>query len=53
MQDEFIQQTLGCYIPISFKGQKEVFQEIVKETLGEQCDFEPVKTIHENLNEYV
>lgn len=53
MQEEFIEQTLGCYTPMSFKGQKEVFQEIVKETLGEHCDFETVKTIHENLNEYV
>ena len=53
MQEEFIDGTLGCGAPLSFKAQQETFQDIIENTLGEQCDFETVKTIHENLNEYV
>ena len=53
MQEDFIDQTLGCGAPLSFKAQQETFQDIIENTLGEQCNFETVKTIHENLNEYV
>jgi len=53
MQEEFIDKTLGCGAPLSYKAQKETFQDIIENSLGEQCDFEMVKTIHENLNEYV
>lgn len=53
MQEDFIDQTLGCGAPLSYKAQKETFQDIIENSLGEQCDFEMVKTIHENLNEYV
>jgi hypothetical protein len=53
MQEEFIDETLGCGAPLSFKAQQETFQDIIENSLGEQCDFETVKTIHENLNEYV
>lgn len=53
MQEDFIDKTLGCGAPLSYKAQKETFQDIIENALGEQCDFETVKTIHENLNEYV
>ena len=53
MQEEFIDKALGCGAPLSYKAQKETFQDIIENSLGEQCDFETVKTIHENLNEYV
>ncbi len=53
MQEEFIDKALGCGAPLSYKAQKETFQDIIENSLGEQCDFEMVKTIHENLNEYV
>lgn len=53
MQEDFIDKTLGCNSPLSFKAQQETFQDIIENSLGEQCDFETVKTIHENLNEYV
>ena len=45
--------SVGLYIPMSAKNQKEIFQTIVEETLGENCDFETVKSIHENLSELV
>lgn len=53
MQEDFIDGALGCGAPLSFKAQQETFQDIIENSLGEQCDFETVKTIHENLNEYV
>ena len=36
---------------MSAKSQKETFQAIVEGTLGDNCDFETVKSIHENLSE--
>lgn len=53
MQEDFIDKALGCGAPLSYKAQKETFQDIIENSLGEQCDFEMVKTIHENLNDYV
>ena len=53
LQEDFIDQTLGCGTPLSFKAQQSTFQDIIENSLGEQCNFEMVKTIHENLNEYV
>jgi len=48
---QLIDEVLGCTIPLSAKSQKETFRSIVEETLGENCDFENVKNIHESLNE--
>jgi len=53
MQEDFIDATLGCGAPLSYKAQQETFQDIIENTLGEKCDFETIKTIHENLNEFV
>ena len=53
IQEEFINLTLGCGVPLSFRVQQEAFQDIIENTLGEQCSFEKIKTIHEKLNEYV
>lgn len=52
MQENFIDKVLGCGAPLSFKAQQETFQDIIENSLGDQCDFDTVKTIHENLNEY-
>lgn len=51
LKTQLIDEVLGCAIPMSAKSQKETFQAIVEETLGEHCDFETVKNIHESLNE--
>ena len=51
MPELLIDELLGCIIPMSAKSQKETFQAIVEETLGDNCDFETVKSLHENLNE--
>ena len=51
LHSEFIDACLGAPTPISFKSQKEAFQEILTDTLGEECDYETVRQIHENLTE--
>lgn len=48
---EFIETCLGAPSPISFKAQKEVFQDVITGTLGEECDYEIIRQIHENLTE--
>ena len=53
MQRDFIDETLGCGAPLSYKTQQETFQDIIENTLGTDCDFETVKTIQENLNGFV
>lgn len=53
MQRDFIDETLGCGAPLSYKAQQQTFQDIIENTLGDTCDFDTVKTIQENINEYV
>lgn len=53
LQTEFIDSLLGCEVPLTSKTQKETFLSIIEETLGEECDFATVKTIHENLAQMI
>lgn len=53
LQQEFIDQVLGCQFPLSAASQKETFHAILSDTVGEDCDYEIVKNIHENLNEMI
>ena len=53
LQSELIGNVLGANIPISAGNQKEIFHQIITNTFGEECDFETIKTIHENLNEMI
>ena len=53
LHDSFIEQLLGCPLPLPAESQKETFQAIIEETLGEDCDMELVRTIHETLNELI
>lgn len=43
----------GCAAPLSAKGQKETFQELLTESLGDACSYETVVNIHESLNELI
>ncbi len=52
-QAEVVEQVLGCTLPLTAGDQKETFQALVRETLGETCDYDTVRTIHENLNELI
>lgn len=53
IQSEFIDGVLGCVSPMTSKTQKATFTEIISESLGEKCNFETIKTIHENMTAYV
>ena len=50
---DFVEPVLGCELPLSAGDHKETFQTIVEETLGEACDYEIVKNIHDKLNEMI
>ena len=49
IQPEFIECMLGSNLPLTAEGQKESFHTIITDTLGDDCDYEIVKNIHENL----
>ncbi len=51
--EEFVEGILGCTLPLSAGGQKETFHAIIEETLGEDCEYEVIKNIHENLTEMI
>ncbi len=53
LQPEFIEAVLGTNLTLSAGGQKESFQTVISETVGEDCDYEIIKNIHENLNELI
>lgn len=50
---EFADCVLGAALPLSAGSQKETFQALIEETLGEQAEYEVVKNIHENLTEMI
>ncbi|MCM1045602.1 MAG: DUF4317 domain-containing protein [Candidatus Gastranaerophilales bacterium] len=53
LRESFVELLLGCPLPLSAGDQKETFHSLIEETLGETCDLEVVKNIHEKLNEMV
>lgn len=50
---EFVETILGCTMPLSAGTQKEAFQALIEETLGDEVEYEVVKNIHENLTEMI
>ena len=50
---EFVENILGCTLPLSAGTQKEAFQTLIEETLGDEVEYEVVKNIHENLTEMI
>lgn len=50
---EFVENILGCTMPLSARTQKEAFQALIEETLGDEVEYEVVKNIHENLTEMI
>lgn len=50
LQPEMIDQLLGAKMPMSADDQKETFQMIIEDTLGDDGDYETVRNIHETLN---
>lgn len=41
---------LGCHVPLPAKEQKFTFNEMIQDSLGAECEFETIKSLHENLN---
>lgn len=53
LQTEFIDQVLGSAQPLTAGTQKDSFNAIIADTLGDEGDYEIIKSIHENLNEII
>ena len=53
LQEGFVDQLFGCPLPLSAGDQKETFQALIEDTLGEDCSIEMVKDIHERFTELV
>lgn len=53
LQPEMIDQLLGAKMPMSADFQKETFQMIIEDTLGDDGDYETVRNIHETLNDLI
>lgn len=51
LHQDFVDQLLGCTVPLSAGSQKELFQSLIMETLGEDCEYQIVRNIHEKLND--
>ena len=51
LKENFVEQLLGCPLPLSAETQKETFQTLIEDTLGEDCGIELVKNIHDRLSE--
>ena len=53
MQEEFISSVFKTEIPMSAGEQKMTFQEVLTETLEEDCSFEVIQSIHERICERI
>ena len=53
LQPELIEQLLGARIPMSANTQKETFQMLIEDTLGEDGDYETIRNIHDTLNDMI
>ena len=53
LQPEFIENALGCTFPMSAGSQKNTFQSVVMNTLGEECEYDVIRNIHDNLNDII
>lgn len=53
LRSTFVEEVFGCTVPLSAGNQKDSFNALVEETLGDDCAYETVVNIHEKLNEWV
>lgn len=51
LNEDFARLLLGCELPLSASSQKEAFNTLISETLQNECTYETVKTIHQELND--
>ncbi len=50
LQPEFVEALFGGRSPMSAPDQKNLFMELVQETIGEEADYDVMRNVHENLN---
>ena len=53
LRSTFVDEMFGCTTPLSAGGQRDSFNALVEETLGDDCAYDTVMNIHEKLNEWV
>ena len=53
LRSTFVDELFGCDTPLSAGGQRDSFNALVEETLGEDCAYDTVMNIHEKLNEWI
>ncbi|PWJ49340.1 DUF4317 domain-containing protein [Faecalicatena contorta] len=53
LQEDMIERVLGTTVPVSAPSQKDLFNELIESTLGEDADYNTVRNIHETLNEMI
>ena len=51
LKESFVEDVLGCPLPLSADVQKATFQTLIEETLGDECSIETVKSIYDKLSE--
>lgn len=53
LHPELVENVLGAVVPMTAENQKDTFHSIITDTLGEECNYETMKNIHEALNEII
>ena len=53
LQPDFVQGVFGCQMQLSAESQRDAFNVLISNVLGDKCDYEAVKNIHEHLTEMV
>ena len=53
LRSTFVDELFGCVTPLSAGGQRDSFNALVEETLGDDCQYDTVIGIHEKLNEII
>ena len=53
LRSTFVDELFGCSTPLSAGGQRDSFNALVEDTLGEDCAYDTVINIHEKLTELV
>ena len=49
--ESFYDSLIGCALPPSAESQRETFTDLIQEALGDACDYETVRGLHEQLHE--
>ena len=53
LRSGFVDEVLGCGLPMTAKNQKEIFHTLIEDTLGTDCSFDAVKNIHDSLYDII